>query len=456
MDISVSMWNENDAQIRFGMCGDDIQILDSPKEFYDSLLSHIKIAEREITICALYLGIGSMEAALVECLVKSCRLHPNLKVNILFDYSRGQRKNKWNNQGKETLSSSVDLFSPLQTEFANRVTLGVYKVPQLSGMKMLLPSPIDETVGVLHVKSYVFDDTLIMSGANLSHDYFTNRQDRYHVFNNTPSIANFYHQLGKVMLQHSFQFDANLNRTDPASETSTLAPMIKKLLLPSQSSESSSQDTYLYPTVQFTPLGLRQDEAAIVHVLKSVRSEGYVDVASGYLNFPVFFQNEILNSSFTCRFLTAAPQANGFYTAKGVKRAIPTAYSLIAQKFYQCITPNHDSHRSLFEYNRENWTFHAKGLWIGSQYGQLPNFTIIGSSNFGRRSFDRDFESQVYVATTNKNLQLALDYERTRLFQHVNQVSSNTFTHPSRTLRGFGYKQGYWIKPIAKLISSFL
>lgn len=35
------------------------------------------------------------------------------------------------------------------------------------------------TQAVSHLKALVFDDTLILTGANLSRDYFTNRQDRY-------------------------------------------------------------------------------------------------------------------------------------------------------------------------------------------------------------------------------------------------------------------------------------
>ena len=34
-------------------------------------------------------------------------------------------------------------------------------------------------LGVQHVKAYVFDNDVIISGANLSENYFTNRQDRY-------------------------------------------------------------------------------------------------------------------------------------------------------------------------------------------------------------------------------------------------------------------------------------
>jgi len=42
-----------------------------------------------------------------------------------------------------------------------------------------LPSP---SQAVCHLKAAAFDDDLVMTGANLSHDYFTDRQDRYIIF----------------------------------------------------------------------------------------------------------------------------------------------------------------------------------------------------------------------------------------------------------------------------------
>lgn len=63
----------------------------------------------------------------------------------------------------------------------SRVRLGLTLMPQLRGLLgRLLPPRWIEATGVFHLKAYVFDrHTIILSGANLSQDYFTNRQDRY-------------------------------------------------------------------------------------------------------------------------------------------------------------------------------------------------------------------------------------------------------------------------------------
>ena len=37
---------------------------------------------------------------------------------------------------------------------------------------------MNESVGVQHMKAYVFDDDVVMSGANLEDNYFTDRLDR--------------------------------------------------------------------------------------------------------------------------------------------------------------------------------------------------------------------------------------------------------------------------------------
>jgi len=63
----------------------------------------------------------------------------------------------------------------------------------------------------------------------------------------------------------------------------------------------------------------------------------------------------------------------------------------------------------IHEYVRPGWTYHAKGLWASyrdSETGELlPNVTILGSTNFGRRSMKRDIEAQVLMITDNKKLQ---------------------------------------------------
>lgn len=46
-----------------------------------------------------------------------------------------------------------------------------------------------------------------------------------------------------------------------------------------------------------------------------------------------------------------------------------------------------------------------------------PNLTLIGSSNFGERSVNRDLETQICLVTTNTSLQQDLQNECDHLYQ---------------------------------------
>jgi CDP-diacylglycerol---glycerol-3-phosphate 3-phosphatidyltransferase len=48
----------------------------------------------------------------------------------------------------------------------------------------------------------------------------------------------------------------------------------------------------------------------------------------------------------------------------------------------------------MFEYENGEWTFHAKGAWLYEKsQPEVPQMTIVGSSNFSRRSNRRDVEA---------------------------------------------------------------
>ena len=53
----------------------------------------------------------------------------------------------------------------------------------------VLPPRMSEVVGVAHIKAYAFDNSVLLSGANLSNTYFSMRQDRYYVFHDAPGLA---------------------------------------------------------------------------------------------------------------------------------------------------------------------------------------------------------------------------------------------------------------------------
>jgi len=92
------------------------------------------------------------------------------RITVLLDHCRGTRTSR---EGH----SSASLLAPVVAR--NGANVALYHTPALRGWrKALLPQRFNEMVGLQHAKLFVFDDSVLVSGANLSQDYFTNRQDR--------------------------------------------------------------------------------------------------------------------------------------------------------------------------------------------------------------------------------------------------------------------------------------
>lgn len=75
---------------------------------------------------------------------------------VLLDYTRGSR-------GGEC--SSRTMLTPLIDEFGSqRVRVSLYHSPFLRGLVRWLPHKWNEVIGLQHIKVYIFDDNVILSG----------------------------------------------------------------------------------------------------------------------------------------------------------------------------------------------------------------------------------------------------------------------------------------------------
>ena len=90
----------------------------------------------------------------------------------------------------------------------DRCHLHLYRCPQYRPYHdLILGRRWKEIIGVQHTKLYAFDDVVIITGANLSHSYFTNRCDRYYKIHDE-SLARFSHALIATIGQASFRYDS--------------------------------------------------------------------------------------------------------------------------------------------------------------------------------------------------------------------------------------------------------
>ncbi|KAG4099882.1 hypothetical protein H8356DRAFT_1037346 [Neocallimastix lanati (nom. inval.)] len=493
----------------FSVDSSKIQIINQPTDYYNKIKEQILNAKHRVVLTALYIGIDQVD--LVQTLHKALSKCESLRVTILLDCLRGTRTS---NSGE----SSVTLVAPLVTAFPDRVEVALYHTPELTKpLKMILPQRVNEILGLFHAKIVIADDNILLAGANLSTDYFVNRQDRYVFFGGATSLSDYFYDLANTLTKISYQLaphhtlipsgpdpttnpyqfrktafhalnsfltnwyaktqplrdqlneHANLNLKELKQKESSLSKESEpnnighkennlinngsnnKIEIESRKSKekvemkteqeipklSKDTDTIIIPMLQMKQLQIQENERLMDVIMNIIDSNSdywkNIFITSGYLNFTNEFKKLLDEIHTDVDILCAAPQANSFYKGAGLSGYIPAVYTYFERKIHD---ETSNKGLKIHEYVRPGWTYHAKGLWASyrdSETGELlPNVTILGSTNFGRRSMKRDIEAQVLMITDNKKLQKEMANEIKNLLNYTVIVNNETFKKQER------------------------
>ncbi|BFZ53861.1 CDP-diacylglycerol--glycerol-3-phosphate 3-phosphatidyltransferase [Savitreella phatthalungensis] len=444
---------------RFLLPKGSIDVLYQPDQFYVSLKQSIRRAERRIWLSTLY--IGKEETELVGALRSSLRAKPRLKLSVTTDALRGTRE--------APAACCASLLSSLVSEFgADRVELNMFHSPALHGWrKRIVPRRFDEGWGLQHMKIYGIDDEVMLSGANLSAEYFSNRQDRYHVFRNA-ALADYYHGLHATVASLSYKVKPN-PQSDAGFELYWADQRVPEPVRQPRAFREHAQGlfeiytrpgalhacdfsadepacTVVYPLVQMSPLApgsCRTEQAALNAVLdhladKEMSGSRWLYTA-GYFNVFPEYREHLLRTRGTGNVITASPDANGFYKSSGPSGMLVAAYTLLAKRFIHDVERAGKSKNiSISEWQRgsfgevNRWTYHAKGIWIAPRNSALPSLTLIGSSNMTRRSQKLDLEATALLITADNELQRKLADEWSNLEKCSKRVTAQDLSVAER------------------------
>lgn len=172
-----------------------INIIHDPSNFYNIICERFRNAKHRISIASLYIGTGHLEKALLEETKENLLKNKDLPLKVLLDYQRGTRGEV----------NSVTLLKDFLNGTDNS-RISLYQTPRLHGAwSKALPSRYNEIVGLQHMKLYIADDSVLLSGANCSNDYFGQRQDRYIEIEDA-NLAKFYNELIGMMAVSFYTF----------------------------------------------------------------------------------------------------------------------------------------------------------------------------------------------------------------------------------------------------------
>ena len=223
-----------------------VHLLCSPTDFRTALLQGARTARRRVSLASLYLGDGPLEAALVDELVRgqaaaaAATCSAPRQLLCLLDYHRARRpgalllpaKLSRAPGGRVCLLASPSAPRPASgAAWRAAWRAGVGAGPGVEdalgaarGGPALFASEqlaggLSEILGVYHMKLALFDDDVVISGANLSHEYLTNRQDRYLLLRGVPALADWLAELLEQLAAHAHTLEvhASAHYSAPAS-----------------------------------------------------------------------------------------------------------------------------------------------------------------------------------------------------------------------------------------------
>jgi CDP-diacylglycerol---glycerol-3-phosphate 3-phosphatidyltransferase len=229
---------------------------------------------------------------------------------------------------------------------------------------------------------------------------------------------------------------------EPEAYRAHATNLLSPLLRPTKPASTSSASTLVYPLSQLAPLSpspedtLSTETTGVGYVLDVLSQPSFQGgkwvFTAGYFNPSDSVKRGLIAGTQTTGLvINASAEANGFYGSANPSGYLPDAYMILARRFLESVRDGGMEGRIKMEEWRhvarggrlDGWTYHAKGIWIIPPMFTQPILTLIGSSNFTRRSDRLDLESTCVVITADPTLQSSLASEIDNLCKYTSETS---------------------------------
>lgn len=393
---------------------DKIETLDTAKHFRETLLEQIDNAKQRIYIVALYLQDDDAGREILTHLYSAKQDNPSLDIKVFVDWHRAQR----GLIGHKESEGNVSAYKEFAQKYEHQIEiLGV-------------PVQTREVMGVLHLKGFIIDDSLLYSGASLNNVYLNYKEkyrcDRYHLIENKTLAQSMVAFIHRYFIRSSAVTSLTLSERP---KTKKLKPYIKQLR------RQLMHARYEFKTekisegkIGLTPLigiGSRHNHLnkTIKHLLASSSDE--MVIFTPYFNLPRCLKLEIrkaLKRGVNVHFIIGDKTANDFYIppteAFKVIGALPYLYEMNLRQFAKVNRKYINSGKLKIHLWKEgDNSYHLKGLWIDKQ------LMLITGNNLNPRAWKLDLENSILIHDKNSLLRKQNEQEIERILTHTSIIS---------------------------------
>ncbi|HGO5815393.1 TPA: CDP-diacylglycerol--serine O-phosphatidyltransferase [Mannheimia haemolytica] len=396
---------------------EQVQFLFSSKAFKQQILQLIQTAKKRIYITALYFEKDEAGQEVLAALYQAKRNNPELEINILVDWHRAQR----GRIGETENLSNADWYAKVKQEqdLPPDQEIAFYGVP-INGR---------EVFGVLHLKGFVFDDTVLYSGASINNVYLHQldryRYDRYHVIENQALADSWV----EFIQQHILTNEAVKRLdTEVRPKTIEIRPQIRAFRKQLSREEYRINRVTKNDELAVSPLfGLGRRKNQLNKVIEALfyQTEQKLTICTPYFNFPHSLRIRIewlLASGKSVEIIVGDKTANDFYTKPDEKFTMASALPYLYEKNLRAFAKRLDDYVQNKQLTIRLWkdgenSYHLKGVWVDNRY------ILLTGNNLNPRAWRLDAENAILISDPQYQLSEKAETELSQIRQHTQILS---------------------------------
>lgn len=391
----------------------DTETLTDPVAYRETLLSLISKARQRILMTALYLQDDDAGREVLSALYAAREAQPDLKISVFVDWHRAQR----GLIGKTKSAGNAALYRSLAQQLGAGVN--IYGVPVQRR----------EFLGVLHLKGFIIDDTVLYSGASLNDVYLQRhgryRLDRYHLIRSRALADSMARLLTDTLGTHPAVMPLDRPVTPT---TASLRPAIAALRQTLTTARYTFTGTPIgQGEVAITPfigLGLRHNELNRVLLQLVLQARETLVLFTPYFNLPGPLQRALrrkIRSGCRITIILGDKSANDFYIPPEEPfktiGALPYLYEANLRRFCK----SHQNAISNGILNVHIWkdgnnTFHLKGLLSDDDRA------LLTGNNLNPRAWRLDLENGLLIHDPQRLLVAQHQAELQRILAHTTRL----------------------------------
>ncbi|REG84376.1 CDP-diacylglycerol--serine O-phosphatidyltransferase [Marinomonas pollencensis] len=404
-----------DSLPSFSIHPEQFQILHSARSFREQLLDAIRNAKQRIYLTALYLENDEAGQAVLSAVYQAKQQNPNLDIAICVDWHRAQR----GLIGADKSQGNAAFYQDYAQQHEHKIP--VYGIPVRNR----------EVFGVLHLKGFIIDDTVIYSGASLNniylHQQLRYRFDRYHVVTNAALADSMTDFIRQQMIDHPAVYDLSQGNLPTTKEIRSSIKRFRIAL--SKAAYQVSHQAMEKGHIAITPLlgvGKRNNQLnqTIVQLLASAKQEIYL--CTPYFNPPKTVIREVkraIKRGVKVHIIIGDKTANDFYIPPEqpfkVIGGLPYLYEITLRRFARA---NESYIRSgdlaIHLWKHDANSYHLKGIWVDRQA------MLLTGNNINPRAWSLDLENGLFIQDPEGQLEAQFLAEFDNILTHTQRIKS--------------------------------